>query len=480
MNGGDDKSISLCLIRVQMKWLRDFNQIILLYILRIPSVRSIIVYSTHFTMLHPAQRVCASEGHLYYAMGSTIQRYGVASQEMEECWSAPEMTKEEKAKNIEHRAVTEMTLYKTYLIWFGEDKILHVLDLDTMEMLRDRELVKRACALCVEDDLIVVGDKFGDVYTYELLGTEPAVALPTTVTPGDDKMDEPSKLPILGHVSMLTGVVLTPPTTTTADSTLQQQQRFIVTADRDEHVRISSFPDGHNIQHYCLGHTQFISDLLIVSDRLISGGGDEYLNFWDWRTGALVEQRTMTDAVALANSQTAGIAILKILAVTHLNIIVVLMEGLSKLFLYSLLTAEETGSVDLHAPAIDMAITDDKIWISYDTERSSSSNSSDSANSAAINFDLFQISSISSLARVPLDKLNAGCRRNVEKVGYTVHRTDLMRKRTKTELETARLISGKGKRQNNPVKDVEDADLQKEIEADIVASNHLTKKVKAN
>ena len=55
---------------------------------------------------------------------------------------------------------------KTFLISTGEDKFLHVSQLPSLELSSSRELVKRANALSVTDDgTIVVGDKFGDVYS---------------------------------------------------------------------------------------------------------------------------------------------------------------------------------------------------------------------------------------------------------------------------------------------------------------------------
>jgi tRNA (guanine-N(7)-)-methyltransferase subunit TRM82 len=47
---------------------------------------------------------------------------------------------------------------------------------------------------------------------------------------------------ILGHTSLLTAFVLSP------------DEKHIITADRDEHIRASSFPHGHTIESFCLGH----------------------------------------------------------------------------------------------------------------------------------------------------------------------------------------------------------------------------------
>lgn len=80
-----------------------------------------------------------------------------------------------------------------------------------------------------------------------------------------------------------------------------------MTADRDEHIRVSWFPKGYNIEMYCLGHLKyaltfpynlglyitefrFVSAIHIPKDdpsSLISGGGDPMLKIWDWASGAL-------------------------------------------------------------------------------------------------------------------------------------------------------------------------------------------------
>jgi tRNA (guanine-N(7)-)-methyltransferase subunit TRM82 len=49
---------------------------------------------------------------------------------------------------------------------------------------------------------------------------------------------------VLGHTSSLTAMSLT------------FDERFIVTADRDEHIRVSHFPRGYDIERYCMGHTK--------------------------------------------------------------------------------------------------------------------------------------------------------------------------------------------------------------------------------
>lgn len=47
---------------------------------------------------------------------------------------------------------------------------------------------------------------------------------------------------VLGHASLLTCCLLTP------------DEDFIITSDRDEHIRVSWYPEGYVIEAYCLGH----------------------------------------------------------------------------------------------------------------------------------------------------------------------------------------------------------------------------------
>ncbi|OTA64553.1 hypothetical protein K449DRAFT_392629 [Hypoxylon sp. EC38] len=84
---------------------------------------------------------------------------------------------------------------------------------------------------------------------------------------------------ILGHVSMLTALVLA----TSSDS-----KPYIITADRDEHIRVSrGVPQAHVIETYCLGHKSFVNALCVAGSLLVSGGGDNELYLWAWKSGHL-------------------------------------------------------------------------------------------------------------------------------------------------------------------------------------------------
>jgi tRNA (guanine-N(7)-)-methyltransferase subunit TRM82 len=195
---------------------------------------------------------------------------------------------------------------------------------------------KRPCAIEVvmDDTTILCGDKFGDVYSLPLIddshhsedqtSIKPAlqpqsdfkpsatnftvhtkrnrIALESQMkqaqqglTPRKEALQFEHKL-LLGHVSMLTDLKF-------AWATIDGKPRpHIITADRDEHIRISRGPpQAHVIEGYCLGHTAFISKICLVpkSELLLSGGGDDWIGVWNWRTNELVQKLNLREALRL-------------------------------------------------------------------------------------------------------------------------------------------------------------------------------------
>lgn len=84
---------------------------------------------------------------------------------------------------------------------------------------------------------------------------------------------------------------------------LSENGKFLITSDKDEHIRVSHFPEVYDIQIYCFGHAEYVifktkgrvfticryvSGLLFVDqqpDLLVSGSGDGRLVLWHWKTG---------------------------------------------------------------------------------------------------------------------------------------------------------------------------------------------------
>ncbi|KFP32118.1 tRNA (guanine-N(7)-)-methyltransferase non-catalytic subunit WDR4, partial [Colius striatus] len=121
--------------------------------------------------------------------------------------------------------------------------------------------VNRRCTSLVitaAEDKILIADKSGDVYSYSI--TEPQAG---------GKLE-------LGHLSLLLDVVLSP------------DDRYILTADRDEKIRVSLTKAPYYIVSYCLGHREFVSRILVIPnypDLLLSASGDSTLRLWEYKSG---------------------------------------------------------------------------------------------------------------------------------------------------------------------------------------------------
>ncbi len=85
------------------------------------------------------------------------------------------------------------------------------------------------------------------------------------------------------------------------DMHMARSGKYLITADRDEKIRVTQYPGAFEIESFCLGHTQYvlIFDLLILCrfvakiveldhGLLISGGGDGTLCLWDYVPGTLL------------------------------------------------------------------------------------------------------------------------------------------------------------------------------------------------
>ncbi|KAF7309971.1 tRNA (guanine-N(7)-)-methyltransferase non-catalytic subunit TRM82 [Mycena indigotica] len=177
-----------------------------------------------------------------------------------------------------------------HLVTVGDDKQLKVWRLDGLELFNQRELPKRPTALgfTKNGDAILAADKFGDIFSYPLEYVPPTAPIEDKSALYSSHENPSGGRLILGHVSLLNAFVLS------------DDEKYIITADRDEHVRVSWYPQGYTIESYCLGHTQFVSAIHIpcfAPDVLISGGGDPVLKVWDWLGGRFERDIPISDAV---------------------------------------------------------------------------------------------------------------------------------------------------------------------------------------
>jgi len=191
---------------------------------------------------------------------------------------------------------------------------------------------KRPCTIALTPDAstIICGDKFGDVYSLPLLGMTYEDSKTESVESANGGSIEPPLEPfalaansrtvhtkknrdalrnqqrhmkpkpekqvlrfehqlLLGHVSLLTDLAHV--RLDQEHSPSHEDRDYIITSDRDEHIRVSrGIPQAHIIEGYCLGHTEFVSSICVPQRKpklLVSGGGDGHLLVWDWIAGTL-------------------------------------------------------------------------------------------------------------------------------------------------------------------------------------------------
>ncbi|KAM6162556.1 tRNA (guanine-N(7)-)-methyltransferase non-catalytic subunit WDR4 [Erethizon dorsatum] len=148
----------------------------------------------------------------------------------------------------------------SYFALTDDSKRLILFRTKPWQCLSVRSVVRRCTALTftASEQRVLVADKSGDVYSFSVL--EPQ---------GCGRLE-------LGHLSMLLDVALSP------------DDRFVLTADRDEKIRVSWAAEPHCIESFCLGHTEFVSRILVVPghpELLLSSSGDCTLRLWEYRSG---------------------------------------------------------------------------------------------------------------------------------------------------------------------------------------------------
>jgi tRNA (guanine-N(7)-)-methyltransferase subunit TRM82 len=136
--------------------------------------------------------------------------------------------------------------------------------LPALQLVGSQALQRRASRAVFSPDSkhLLIADKNGDVYE---------------VDPQDPGRE--ARL-LLGHLSML------------LDLRVSLDGRFVITADRDEKIRVSRFPNSYNIHNFCLGHLDFVTSLSVLSDSLlVSGSGDGTVRLWRFLEGQQVASR---------------------------------------------------------------------------------------------------------------------------------------------------------------------------------------------
>ncbi|KAF3762418.1 hypothetical protein M406DRAFT_265134 [Cryphonectria parasitica EP155] len=305
----------------------------------------------------------------------------------------------------------------SYLVAVTSDKSVWVFEHDgqgELKQLSRRRMPKRPCSIVLTPDNkdILAADKFGDVYSVPLIpseqppqptteGASPAASSPppptrNAYTPQASELTVHTKRNrqalldqvisktnpkahrgtprrvdesferhlLLGHVSLLTAVTL---------GFDAQGRRYIITADRDEHIRVSrgTREQAHVIEAFCLGHEEFVNRLCVpegMGDLLVSGGGDPDLFVWRWRDGAALARADLLGAVKNTTPEATKVAVTALCSwrpspTEAWTRVVVICERVPVLFIYTLQSSaslEFSAAVRLPGNPLDVGVVSGK------------------------------------------------------------------------------------------------------------------------
>lgn len=175
----------------------------------------------------------------------------------------------------------------------GDDKLLIVWDTSVTPWTNVGSVTveKKITTVHLLDDgadswMVLYGDKFGQCALLKPSDfTQSEKSISSELKQGErvNPVTEPAA--ILGHYA-----------TVTALAVLQcSAGQYVVTADRDEKIRVSRFPDSYDIVAYCLRHTDYVTALhqLTANEKplLLSAGADGRLCVWNALEGQCIGEQ---------------------------------------------------------------------------------------------------------------------------------------------------------------------------------------------
>ncbi|XP_046859973.1 tRNA (guanine-N(7)-)-methyltransferase non-catalytic subunit WDR4-like [Xenia sp. Carnegie-2017] len=216
---------------------------------------------------------CSDNGHLAFINETSLRVYDLRKLSLVHKFSFASQESNGEISKVENDFEKEQKTTFTYgcqfsnsgkfLAAFSDSKDLVVLKTDDWQSVGKRKLPKRPTAVLFtnKEDSVVISDKSGDVYSYHL----------------SEENGLSNEALLLGHVSIILDMVIT------------RDDCYIITADRDEKIRVSKFPNSYNIKTFCLGHTEFVWKIILLSNLsneiLVSVSGDGTIRFWDYKVG---------------------------------------------------------------------------------------------------------------------------------------------------------------------------------------------------
>lgn len=172
-----------------------------------------------------------------------------------------------------------------YCVVADDSKHVFVFDLSNVtspDLVADFSVPRRpSCyAFSTSEDAVLIADKSGDVFRATL----------------ESPQKEEASL-ILGHVSIITDMQMSP------------SGRLLVTADRDEKIRLSRYPNCYNIESFLLSHRGFVSRISFsqCGRFLCSAGSDGLLLLWSVEEACCLAEANFRTLVNSADALVNGL-----------------------------------------------------------------------------------------------------------------------------------------------------------------------------
>jgi len=162
------------------------------------------------------------------------------------------------SKDFEGLVNDVIELEEIFLV--SHDKTVSVVKSPSLEFIASFDVPRRPSKLCMVERKCYIADKSGDVYLVDIPVSD-AEKLSIVTDPKTMK-------PILGHISLIMDTFVS--------------DKFIYTAEQDEKIKVSSRKHPFIIDHYLLGHTEFVSKIVVDEENnsLFSSGGDGTVRSW--------------------------------------------------------------------------------------------------------------------------------------------------------------------------------------------------------
>ncbi|KAM9950011.1 hypothetical protein ACTFIT_011239 [Dictyostelium discoideum] len=219
----------------------------------------------------------------------------------------------------------EFTKNNQSLITSSSDKFLKIWDTtNNFKNIKSINTNKKIiCSILNKDDSeILVSDKCGDVFKYSLIDdSKNKIEVSGDKSAKHDEKESDKNL-VFGHYSSIVDIKFSP------------CFNYLLSADRDEKIRVSHYPNCFDIESFCLGHTKYVTEILLVpgrDDLLISGSGDGTIKLWNWKQGKCLQ--TVDFNSKHENAITIPQVVFKVDATTTTNQLIFSIENSNNIYI---------------------------------------------------------------------------------------------------------------------------------------------------